>query len=236
MREPLPDSSFSVSYFFEKLNSHHLARRQFLKTAVIAGAGIALCPSSAFADSSDAELWKNRVTGFAYSICDDRAAGRIESAISRARVVYASTPDSFHMSYAAPLVIVGTTIEPQNAGCSNCFEIDRFPFYDINTPCLRIKDMNAFEIRRVTNGKEVNQFGCVLAPCNEREPVRQADMADFRRTAEDYGYDPSTIRADYKRPFNNHKGRVVRGYGVTTRRSESWSKPERDMLLSTQDV
>lgn len=236
MRVPLLDDSFSLGYLSEQITSQYVARRQFLKTAVIAGAVITLFPKTVFAEPSDADLWKNRITEFAYNVCDDHTAGRIESAISRARVAYAPTPANFHMAFAAPLVIVGTTVSPQNAGCTNCFELDSFPFYDINTPCLRIKDMNAFEMRRVTNNKEIDLFDCIVAPCNEREPVYQGDLAHFRETAEDYGFDPDSLRPDYKRPFNNHKGRTIRGYGVTTKRSAGWAKPERDVLLSTSDI
>lgn len=236
MRDPLLDDSFSLGYLSEQLNSHRFARRQFLKTAVVAGAVIAFFPKNIFAEPTDADLWRNRITEFAYSVCDDATAGRIESAVSGATVAYAPTPTNFHMGFAAPLVIVGTTVSPQNAGCSNCFELDSFPYYDINNPCLRIKDMNAFEMRRVTNGKEVNAFGCVLAPCNERQPVYAGDMDHFRKTAESYGLDADSLRPDYHRPFNNHHGRVFRGYGVTTKRSTDWTKPERDVLLSTQDI
>jgi hypothetical protein len=236
MRDPLLDNSFSLAYLSEKLNSQNIARRQFLKTVVVASAVIGFYPTNVLAEPSDADTWRNRIADFAYSVCDDRTAGKIADAVSRATVAYAPTPASFHMGFAAPLVLVGTTVGPQNAGCSNCFELDSFPYYDINNPCLRIKDMNAFEMRRVANSKEVNQFGCILAPCNERQPVYEGEMDHFRRTAESYGYDPDTLHPNYKRPFNNHHGRVFRGYGVTTKRSIGSAKPERDMLLSTEDV
>jgi|GEM_PF-1962962 len=221
-----------------------IKRRQFLQRAGVTGltlAGLALLPKEvfagpAYAEPGEAGLWRDRVTGLVYGIFDDCRAQRISSIISNARVAY--RPDSvyFHDYYSAPLVFVGTTISPEEVICGNGFELNRFPFYDIQCPCRGANDLNAFEIRRITNEKEVNRFGCVMAPHGARRPVELNDHSDAYQTISRYGLSPNRVKPVAKRFYTgNGRGRI--GYQVVdTAQTGPKGEPVMDVLLNWRDV
>lgn len=219
-------------------------RRQFLHRAGAAGltlAGLALLPKDVFAESAYAEpgeagLWRDRVTGLVYSIFDDCRARTISSTISNARVAFRPEPVYFHDYYSAPLVFVGTTISPEEVVCGNGFELNRFPFYDVQCPCRGINDLNAFEIRRITNAKEINRFGCVMAPHGARRPMELNDHSDAYRTISQYGLTPDRVKPVAKR-FYTGKGGGRIGYQVVDKaQTGPKGEPVMDVLLSWKDV
>jgi hypothetical protein len=233
----------------EPENPQKVPRRQFFKTALGAGAALtasAMAPKDVLAglkslgtarqEPSEAGLWRDRVTGFVFDVFDNRRAQEIQYLISRTRVAYRAYTNSFHYYYAAPLVFVDMTISPEEVICGNGFELNRFPFYDVRCPCDGINDLNAFEIRRVTNAKEVDRFGCVLAPQGSRRPLEYSDHADYRETARLYRLNPDQFEATYKRPFRG-KGRTRWGYQIKDKTQVGVNnKPVLDVLLSSQDI
>ncbi|MDQ3802712.1 MAG: twin-arginine translocation signal domain-containing protein [Acidobacteriota bacterium] len=238
MREPLLEDSFShPAYSSESEKAPQVERRQFLKTAGLAGVSLALAPRVALAQSSDMARWRDRVTGFVYTVCSDSRARAITSLLYSARIEWAPRTRDFHYYYAAPLIFVGTTISPEEVICGNGFEVNQFPFYDERCPCGSIADLNAFEIRRVTNASEINYYGCVLAPASRRLPLEYADHANYRRTASKlYDMDPDQFKPEYKRVFRG-KGRAVYGYQVAHKTQVgSNGKPLKDVLLDSNDI
>jgi hypothetical protein len=230
-------------------NSEKPSRRQFFKTALSAGAALtalALARKEVFAgltspepasqEPSQAGLWRDRVTDFVFNVFDNCRAQEIHDLISRTRVVRRAYTTDFHYYYAAPLVFVGLTIRPEEVLCGNGFELNRFPFYDVRCPCGNINDLNAFEIRRVTNAKEKERFGCVLAPHGSRRPMEYSDHADYRETARKYRLNPDRFDVTYTRPFVGG-GRTVRGYQIKDKTQTGVNnEPVLDVLLSSQDI
>lgn len=237
MRELLLDDSFSQpAYSPEPEKAIQFGRRPFIKTLGLIGAGLALAPKVALAQDNEAGRWRDRVSGFVYTVCDSRRANTISTQIYKAGLQYTPTTSDFHYSFAAPLIFVGMTISPEEVICGNGFEVNRFPFYDVRCPCGSITDLNAFEIKRVTNGKEIAQYGCVLAPASNRTPLQYADHSDYRRTAGSYGLNPDQYTPEYKRVFVGH-GRAYRGYQIADKTQVGPNnKPIRDVLLSSEDI
>jgi hypothetical protein len=229
--------------------SRPVMRRQFLKTVGVAGvalAGLALSSKYGFAwtrsaglacqEPPEAGAWRDRVTGFVYSVCDNGRAREMESLISSARVAYRPNTNNFHYYFSAPLIFVDTSIDPEEVICGNGFALNRYPFYDVRCPCGGINDLNAFEIRRVTNSKEIDRFGCILAPHSERTPVEYSDHADYRQTVSDYSLNPDQFDAPYKRVFKG-RGRARYGYQISHKTQVGTNnKPLVDVLLSSQDI
>lgn len=241
-REPLLDESFSPSAYpsepapAQPAEVTQVQRRQFLQTLGLAGVAITLSPKILVARDNMVARWRDRVTKFVYTICDDRRAQAITARLDRATIYSASHPNGFHYYWAAPLVFVGTTIDPEEVICGNGFEVNRLPFYDLRCPCGGITDLNAFEIRRVSNAREINDYGCVLAPVGSREGLQYADHADYRQTLSRYGYDPGQFTVDYKRVYKG-KGRAYRGYQITHKTQVGENRqPLKDMLLSSENV
>jgi hypothetical protein len=237
MRELLLDDSFSQpSYSPEPEKPLEFGRRPFIKTVGLFGVSLALWSKAVFAQDNEAGRWRDRVSGFVYTVCNSRRAEALSTQIYRAGVQYTPATNDFHYSFAAPFVFVGMTISPEEVICGNGFEVNRLPFYDVRCPCGNITDLNAFEIRRVTNGKEMARYGCVLAPASNRTQLQYADHADYRRTAAEYGLNPDQYRPEYKRVFVGH-GKGYRGYQVADRTQVGTnSKPMRDVLLSSEDI
>lgn len=237
MRELLLDDSFSQPVDApEPGKPVQLGRRLFMKTIGFVGVGLALSSKAVFAQNNEAGLWRDRVSGFVHTVCNSRRADSISAHIYRAGLQYTPPTNDFHYYYAAPFIFVGMTISPEEVICGNGFEVNRFPFYDERCPCGNITDLNAFEIRRVSNGKEMARYGCVLAPASNRTRLEYADHADYRRTASEYGLNPDLYKPEYKRVFAG-RGRAYRGYQISDRTQVGLNnKPVRDVLLSSQDI
>jgi hypothetical protein len=241
MRETLLSDALSQpTYLSEAGSIQQIKRRQFLQTLGITSIGlaaVALSSKDVFAQCPDeVGLWRDHVTGFIYSVCNDRRAQAISSQLSRASIYCAPSPTDFHSYYSAPLIFVGTTISPEEVICGNGFEVNRFPYYDVQCPCRGINDLNAFEIRSVTHKTEIDRFGCVLAPHSIRSRVEYYDHADYNRTASAYGVDTAKVNVEYKRVFTG-KGKSRYGYHIADKtRVGSNGKPFRDVLLSSSDI
>lgn len=213
-------------------------RRTFLKTAAVASAGLGLAlvaSKSAFAQSNEAGIWRDRVTHFIYTVSSQRRAPVLINQLSRASISWAPATRDFHYFFAAPLIFVGATIDPEVVICSNGFEVNRFPLYDINCPCSGVNDLNAFEIKRISHAAEITRLGCVVAPHSTRQPLQYADHAEYRRTAAEYGLNPDSFKPEYKRVFRGN-GRSRKGFHVSHRTDVGANgKPLRDVLLSSED-
>jgi len=213
-------------------------RRNFVKTTAVVGAGLALLPKLVFAESPEAGVWRERVTNFVTRVCegDTRKATAINSLIWRSRVESAPTSSTFHTSFWAPLVFV-TTIDPQRVICDHGFEVRMFPFYDLQFPIRNINDLNAYEIRRVSNEREISRLGCVVAPNGPRLPVdTYRDHADYTQTVSSYRLNPTNFTPKYKRVFTGTNGRSRYGYQIEHKTDVGPSgKPLRDVLLSDRD-
>ncbi|MDQ3802714.1 MAG: twin-arginine translocation signal domain-containing protein [Acidobacteriota bacterium] len=232
----LDDGPVATTHLNGRGHTSQISRRRFLQAVGLAGVAIALSPSDSSAQSSDMARWRDRVTGFVYTVCSDSRARAITSQLDRARVEWAPRTRDFHYYYAAPLIFIGTTIGPEEVICGNGFEVNQFPFYDVRCPCNGISDLNAFEIRRVTNASEIRYNGCVMAPISRRIPLENADHANYRRTASAYGLNPDEYTPEYKRVFRG-RSRAVYGFQIAERVPAGPNgKTRKDMLLSTVDI
>lgn len=222
-----------------------LERRRFLGIAAVGILGVVvakqiptmakLAPATAMPYEADA--WKSTINSFITNVCPAPVADRACNIVRGCEVVSASSPTDFHTYFSAPVVLVGGSVNPISAGCTQFFELDRFPFYDRSNPPQRIKDLNAFEIRRVIYSTEVQYFGCVMSPCSERFSPNDRQKAIFQQTAwERYNTDPRDLDLKYVRYFNNGR-RPHYGFGVASK-SESgrFGKSKSDLLLSDSDV
>jgi len=232
----LSDDLSPLQSMFER-NHSAIPRRRFLQTATLIGAGLALCPTNVLAQSPDAGLWRDRVTGFVDMICEDnyQQARSINSVIKNSSVEVAPKGRTFHETYAAPLIFV-TRVLPQSVICHNGFQVLLFPYYDIQHPVRAVNDLNAYEIRRITNAGEISRLGCIVAPTSQRMSLEsRADHADYRSTAARYQLNPDEFNPEFKRVFTG-KGRSRLGYQVAHKTATGPSgKPLRDILLSDQD-
>ena len=213
----------------------HIERRSFMKSLFVAGVTVTLYPSISLADSYESETWKGHISDLVKAICPPSTANWMCSAITQSRVAQAPSPADFHSYFSAPLILVDARISPAQVVCSRFFEIDRFPFFDTQNPCKRIKDLNAHEIRRISYNQEIERFGCVVSPCSERFKPEKDDYPAFYRTVAAYNGDPNDFELNYKRSFNH--GRPSWGYGVTKKGSTGANgKPLKDLLLSSEDI
>lgn len=236
-REPLLEDSFSQpTYPSAPDKAPQLKRRQFLQTAGLAGAGLILVPEVVLAQDSDHVRWRDTVSGFVYTVCSDRRANAITSRLNGIRLARRAGTRDFHYYYSASLIFVGE-IDPVEVMCGNGFQVNQFAFYDARCPCGSITDLNAFEIRRVTNSGEITRYNCVLTPHGTRVPVEHADHANYRRTAASYGLNPDRYHPEAKRVFQG-KGRAVHGFQIADKEDleANVSKPRRDVLLSSEDL
>jgi hypothetical protein len=237
MQEPLLDDALSQpTYSYEPEKALHVKRRQFLQTVGIVSVGLALAPKIVLAQDSDFARWRDTVNGFVYTVCNDRRAQGITSRIDGLRLVRRAVTRDFHYFYSAALIFVGAT-SPEEVMCGNGFEVNQFPFYDARCPCGSITDLNAFEIRRVSNSREIQKYNCVLTPHGRRTSLEYADHANYRRTASSYGLNPDQYVPEAKRVFRG-RGRAVYGFQVADKADleNNVSKPKRDVLLSSQDL
>jgi hypothetical protein len=191
-------------------------------------------PFSAYVYEGDA--WKWTIISLTNQVCAPEAAHLARETIERCYTTNAPTPSDFHQSYAAPVILVGERYSPVSAGCTQFFELDRFPYYDRSNPCARIKDLNAYEIRRLIYPAEVSLFGCVMNPCSLRhEPDARAEVAFEHTARERYGTDPRNLNLNYVRYYNN--GKPHYGFGVSSKHEVGPNgKPMSDLLLSSEDV
>lgn len=213
------------------------SRRSFLTKAAAAGIGLIVLPQLVKAEAEDA--WKNTVTRFVETVCGNRASA-ISGLIGRSKLTQRSYTSDFHQSFSAPFIFESLTVSPYSTDYGNYFEVARFPLYDQQNPCRRIKDLNAWEIRRITNRREIERFECVLSPCNERQPLSAALEPDARNTIKSHGLDPRDYNVEYARPFrvraSGKQERSVTGYAIAAVKPNKDGKTERDLLLSTSDV
>lgn len=237
MRKLLLDDSFSQAPCLdEPVKPPQLGRRRFLQVLGVAGVGLALSPQGVLAQDSEAARWRARVTDFVYTVCNNRRANAITRQLSNASLQYTPTTTVFHYYYAAPVIFVGTTISPEEVTCGNGFEVNRFPFYDVQCPCRGVNDLNAFEIRSITNATEVKEYGCVLAPASRRTPLEYRDHANYRLTTRNYDLEPDQFQPEYKRVFTG-KGRAYYGYQIRHKTQVgSNGKPIRAILLSSTEI
>lgn len=223
-----------------------LERRRFLGIAALGMVGVVLAdclpvvakPASPVAMPYEAEAWKSTISSFIRNVCPTPVAANTAcNIVQGCDVARAPSPSDFHSYFAAPVVLVGGSVNPISAGCTQFFELDEFPFYDRSNPPERIKDLNAFEIRRLIYTAEVRTFGCVMSPCSKRFSPDDKHQAIFRQTArERYGADPGDLDLKYVRYFNNGR-RPHYGFGVAAKSdSGNYGKPKSDLLLSDSDI
>jgi len=236
MKDLLLDDALSPVASSLELIKASVKRRHFMQTLGLVAAGLALYPKIAVAEPAEAGQWRDTVTKFVEKICNDdnRQAQTINTQIYQSSVNYAPAPTTFHATYSAPLIFA-TRVLPQRVVCSNGFQVYWFPAYDIYHPCRGLNDLNAFEMRRITNQKEVAQYGCVVAPTNSRGAIEYGDHADYNQTVASYGINPRDFKPEFKRVFTG-KGRSRFGYQVVHKSQVGLSgKPLRDVLLSDRD-
>jgi hypothetical protein len=142
----------------------------------------------------------------------------------------------FHWYYAAPLVFL-SAVDPQTVICSHGFEVRRYPLYSLTAQIQSFSDLNAYEIRRVTNEREIALLGCVVAPTGYRTPVDESrDHTDYQNTLRSYRLDPNQFRPLNKRVYTGTNNRSRYGYEVQHNTDVGrGGKPLRDVLLSDRD-
>jgi hypothetical protein len=239
MREPLLEESLSpLTNLPDPVNSEpgnplRVRRRQFLQTLGVAGIGLALVSKGVSLTSSNAGLWRDRVTGFVYTVCNDRQAEAINTKLFRATLEYAPPARTFHSYFSAPFIFVDTTIGAEQVLCGNGFQVTQFPLYDVQCPCGGGNDLNAYEIRRITNAKEMEYYKCVLAPTSTRRQLAYRDHANYLETIKHYPYNPNDFNVEYIREFEG-KGQTYPGYYITHKTQKGPNdKPMGDVLLGT---
>lgn len=219
------------------------SRRQFLQTIGLAGVGLALSSKYGLAASSRSVLtmsenaveWRDRVTGFVFSVCSASRAKAINSRIVKANMLVAPTPRDFHSFFSAPFVFDGMTIDPEKVTCGNGFELRSFPYYDVECPCRSTNDLNSIEIRSICDAGEVERFGCVLAPASQRMPMESSDHWPYRQLASDYGLNPNEFKVEYKRVFTG-LGKAHLGYYISHKtRKGATATARKDLLLANSN-
>lgn len=241
MKPLLLSDELSPVSLLSQVGKSTFGRRDFVKKTALIGAGLALLPTvttDVFAEPTEAGVWRDRLTDFVVKICegDYRKAEAINSLIRRSRIDFAPAGRTFHWYYSAPLIFV-TTIDPQQVICHHGFELRSFPFYDLQLPVRNVNDLNAFEVRRVANDREISRLGCIVAPNGGRTPVdAYRDHADYSQTVSSYRLNPTNFKANYKRVFTGTNGRSRYGYQIEHKTDVGPSgKPLRDVLLSDRD-
>lgn len=232
MRESLLDESLSpTTKRLEPGKTLQVERRQFLQTLGVVGVGLALWPGAASARAANAGVWRDRVTGFVYTVCNERRAQAINARLFRATLEYAPPPRTFHSYYAAPFIFV-ETIDPEEVMCGNGFQVNQFPLYDVRCPCSGMNDLNSHEINRITNKKEMDYYKCVLAPTSRRRQPDVNDHANYREVIKSYPYDHRNFNLEYVRDFEG-QDETHPGYYITHKTQKGANgKPLGDMLLA----
>jgi hypothetical protein len=231
------DSKSSDSEVFEE-ESSQTSRRDFIKRIGIAGIVLAISSrvsllASVGHEFDELELWRHRVTGFVFTICETKNAKAIISNLERASISLAPASTNFHDSFSAPYVFGEPKINPEEVICGNGFEVNRYPFYDVKCPCRNVNDLNAFEIVRITDAAEIERYGCVLAPASARTAMGYSDYREFSVTAPEYELDATEFKVLYKRLFTG-KGKSYMGFHIAHKTKVGRTgKPLKDLLLSS---
>jgi hypothetical protein len=259
MREVLSDSLSPATNLSETDKAAQMKRRQFLQTIGLGFAGLALSSNGVlskpafagptlakftFAEPVEPIEWRDRVTGFVYTICDGdyRQAESIIAQIRRTTILDAPAPIDFHTRYAARFIFQGASVSSKEVICGNGFAVNQFPLYDLQCPCGRTSDLNNSEILAVTNPREIARFGCVMAPRSERKQFENNDHADYSRTAssEWYRSSPDDFRVEYKRVLARRvRSRTTHHYAyhvVDKRYVGPNRQPLRGILISSEEI
>ena len=215
--------------------SWSLDRRRFLQVLGIAGVGLALLNQASATSAAPAMIatydnagaWRDCVTGFVEVVCPDPYKRAINARLRAATLFYAPEPTDFH-SYFSASFIFRESIEQYTVVCSNGFEVDRFPLYGTR-PCESCQDLNASEIRRITNVNEMKYYDCVVSPVDRRE--NRYDHASYLRTIKGYPYNPNDFNVGYFRNFRT-ADKTVPGFYISHKTKTGPSgKPLGDILL-----
>lgn len=246
MREPLLDDRLSpIIKPLEPSELRPFDRRRFLQTLGAAGLGLAFvfkgvpavfaAPGGASTIDANAGAWRDCVTGFVETVFDfDRSrAQEINARLTRATLVYAPKPTDFHSYFSAPFIFQ-QVVEQHIVVCRNGFEVRWFPLYGRQLPCESCQDLNASEIRRITNQTEMGFYGCVVSPTGQRKD--RYDHASYLRTIAKYPYDPDDFNVGYARDFRT-VDKTVPGFYISHKtRTGPSGKPLGDMLLGDPEA
>lgn len=140
------------------------------------------------------------------------------------------TPAAFHQQYWSDYTFRGQ-IPPTRSPYGYWTGVDGFARSD-SLEAIRIyKDMNYFEMRRVLNPSEIQQFGMVLHPCSYRLPPTPADFQNYVRVAQRYyGIpNPEAFTLLYTRRFNDGQNAHM-GY-LIARGPDPIRSPYKDVLI-----
>jgi hypothetical protein len=244
-------------------NSSRSNRRQFLRTMGVAGASLALASSTGLlvkgttnlvaggsptsipagfsyhAWMASCQSWLGCVQSFVITVCDGnmQTANWINERLSNSSIDAAPYRRGFHYKYASSHAF-STKIDREEVICGNGFMVDLFPYYGVDCTCPSDYDLNAPEMRRVTNSSEMDFYKCVLAPAGARTDVDQNDHADYEKLRAKYypRHSPNDWRPVFKRKFADRKGNHYQGYGVEHNSMTDGVKPAGDVLLSPWDI
>lgn len=242
MREPLlgdelcPRGLPSLGTPPGSVEASKFKRRQFLQALGVVGVGLVLAPRIISAKTLNAGLWRDRVTGFVYTVCHERRAQVISARLISATLEYAPPARTFHTYFAAPFIFVDTRISNEEVLCGNGFEVNLFPLYDVQCPCGGGNDLNSPEIKRITNRKEIDYYRCVPAPAGPRRPLERSDHARYAQTMKLYPYNHSDFTPQYTRDFQAGDKSVPGFYVTHNNQVGPGGKPVGDMLLGEMET
>ena len=152
-------------------------------------------------------------------------AGQVVQAEAFQRV-----PTDFHQNYWSDFRFNGQ-IPPTRTRFGYYTGVNEFARSDSQISIRTYQDLNYFEMRRVINTTELNQFGMVLQPYSYRRPPTQADLESFYRVCRTYyGIgNPEAYSLLYVRPLTN--GRNAFNSYLISRGPEPMRSPYKDLLI-----
>ncbi len=176
------------------------------------------------------------------SLFDRPTAQPLVNAVRRTPVVRRPSPQTFHEEFGlqgrdddgdpVPLMWRGSPVPVTQTRYGSYFGLSQLPRYDRTSRVRPIKDLNEYEMKRISHPAEIEANGCVLFPCGERrEPAREHEE-QFAKTCELHGADPKKLDWLYTRPFNDGSkeegSNTHAAFGVASKRDPT----KKDLLIS----
>ncbi len=238
-----PEPREVVSLFDDRVQNP-VARREVLRRLAAGGvvvAGLGFLPVQRAEAAFPWGVLVPIVTTLINALFDRPKAQPIVNAVRRTPIVRRRPLHTFHDQFPmqakdddgemVPVIFDGFPVPVTRTRYGSYFGLDQLPRHDRTSEICTIKDLNEYEMRRISYSGEIRANGCVLFPCGERVEPAAEHAEHFAKTCELYGKGPSNFDWLYTRPFNdgsNAESNTHTAFGVASKRNPT----QKDLLIS----
>jgi hypothetical protein len=142
------------------------------------------------------------------------ALGPCQSLLPRAARIHLGFGTDLHSSFSSDFQVEGS-IPATRTRYGYWLEIRCAARSDSQAAIRSYKDLNYFEMRRLTHPSELDTYGMILHPCGPREAPTSDDHRPFARVCREHRVAPWQVELLYARPFSDghasYRAYLVRG-------------------------